>query len=152
MRLELAQEFGADQVINIDHTTGADRLAVVRELTCGRGADVVIEASGSPAAVKEGMLMTRDAGTYVVAGQYTDNGDVTINPHLELNKKHLTVKGTWGIDLSHFYRSLKVMEKYQSRFAWEKIISQQYSLQETNQALADVENRRVMKAVITPNS
>jgi L-iditol 2-dehydrogenase len=151
MRLELAQEFGADHVINIDYTQGADRLAAVRELTCGRGADVVIEASGSPVAVKEGMLMTRDAGTYVVAGQYTDNGEISINPQIELNKKHLTVKGTWGIDLSHFYRSLKVMEKYHGRFAWEKIITKQYSLHETNQALADVEHRRVMKAVITPN-
>ncbi|MDF2501442.1 MAG: camD [Anaerosporomusa subterranea] len=151
MRLELASEFGADHVVNIDITNENDRLAQVRELTNGRGADVVIEASGAPAAIKEGMLMVRDAGAYVVAGQYTDNGDVTLNPHLELNKKHLTVKGTWGIDLSHFYRSLKVMEKYHSRFAWEKFITRHYSLYETNQALADVEERRVMKAVITPN-
>lgn len=151
MRLDLAREFGADHVIDIDTTDSSSRLAQIRELTNGRGADIVIEATGSPHAMREGMQMARDAGTYVVAGQYTDNGDTTLNPHTEINKKHLTVKGTWGIDLSHFYRSLKVMEKYHSRFAWEKIITRQYSLYETNEALADVEQRRVMKAVILPN-
>jgi L-iditol 2-dehydrogenase len=47
---------------------------------------VVIEATGGRGAVAEGMAMARDAGTYVVAGQYTDNGDVTVNPHWLLNR------------------------------------------------------------------
>lgn len=89
LRLDLAREFGADAVINIETTSPEQRLAAVQELTQGRGADVVIEATGVPEAVREGMAMTRDAGTYVVVGQYTDNGEVAINPHLDLNKKHL---------------------------------------------------------------
>ena len=119
-------------------------------MTGGRGADVTIEATGFPAALKEGMAMTRDAGTYVVVGQYTNNGDISMNPHLDINKKHLTIKGTWGIDLSHFYRSIQVMAKYHERFAWEKFVSAHYGLNEVNQALDDVEHHRVMKAVIDP--
>lgn len=150
LRLELAREFGADEVIDIEKVAPADRVKMVRDLTGGRGADVVIEATGAPAAVAEGMAMARDAGTYVVAGQYTDNGDVTINPHWQLNRKHLTVKGVWGIDLSHFYRSILVMGKHKSRFAWEKIVSKHYGLDGVNEAIADVEACRVMKAVIAP--
>jgi threonine dehydrogenase-like Zn-dependent dehydrogenase len=150
-RLHLALEFGVDAVINIDDTTPEERVAAVREMTAGRGSDVVIEATGIPSAVKEGMAMARDAGTYVVVGQYTNNGDITINPHLDINKKHLTIKGTWGIDLSHFYRSIQIMDKHHARFAWEKFVSGSYGLHEVNQAIDDVEHHRVMKAVIDPH-
>ena len=150
LRLELAKEFGVDEVVNIDTVAAEDRVKAVRELTAGRGADVVIEATGAPAAVAEGMAMARDAGTYVVAGQYTDNGDVTVNPHWLLNRKHLTVKGVWGIDLSHFYRAILVMGKHGRRFAWEKLVSRHYGLDEANKAIDDVEHCRVIKAVIRP--
>ncbi len=150
-RLELARNLGADIAINIDTVTPTERIFAIKELTGGRGADVVIEATGSPAAIKEGMAMARDGGTYVVAGQYTDNGEITINPHTDLNKKHLTIKGTWGIDLSHFYRSIQVMAKYHNRFTWEKIVSAHYGLHEVNQAIDDVEQHRILKAVIDPN-
>lgn len=150
LRLDLARKFGADAVIDIDKTTPQQRLDMVREMTHGRGADVVIEATGVPDAVREGMAMARDAGTYVVVGQYTDNGEVAINPHLDINRKHLTIKGTWGIDLSHFYRGVQVMAKHYQRFPWEQLISRYYSLDEINEALADVEQHRVMKAVIRP--
>jgi len=150
-RLKLASESGADQIVNIDTTSPADRIAAIKDLTSGRGADVVIEATGVAAAVKEGMAMARDAGTYVVVGQYTDAGEIPVNPHLDINKKHLSIKGTWGIDLSHFYRSVRVMEKYHRRFAWEKMISRHYGLDEINEAIADVEQHRVIKAVIEPH-
>ena len=70
----------------------------MREITKGRGADVTIEASGNPKAMNEGFVMTRDAGRYVVVGQYTDVGDIRMNPHLDLNKKHLEIRGCWGAD------------------------------------------------------
>ena len=149
-RLNLAQEFGADCCINIENTTTTERIAAVKELTNGRGADVVIEAAGAPKAISEGMDMARDAGTYVVCGQYTDNGDVTINPHWQLNRKHLAVKGTWGIDLSHFYRAIQVMGKHHRRFDWEKIVSRHYGLNEVTAAIADVASCRIMKAVVDP--
>lgn len=151
LRLKLAEDFGVDAVINIETMDTADRIAAVKELTGGRGADVVIEATGVPSALNEGMAMVRDAGTYIIVGQYTDNGEVTFNPHLDLNKKHLTIKGVWGIDLSHFYRSIQIMAKYHQRFAWERLISRHYSLTDINQALEDVEHCRVIKAVIAPN-
>jgi L-iditol 2-dehydrogenase len=38
------------------------------ELTNGHGADVTIEATGVPIAVKEGLAMTRNGGRYVIVG------------------------------------------------------------------------------------
>jgi len=151
-RLEEAKRIGADVTINIEELTPEERTALVREITKGRGADVTIEASGNPKAMNEGFAMTRDAGRYVVVGQYTDVGDIRMNPHLDLNKKHLEIRGCWGADFSHLWRGVQVLAKHGERFQWERFISRRYSLAEANQALDDVEHYRTVKALIDPNA
>ena len=150
LRLEMARAMGADEVIDITQVSPAERVQRVKALTGGRGADVTIEATGVPAAVREGMQMTRDAGRYVVVGQYTDVGEVEINPHWDLNRKHLEVRGCWGSDFSHFYRGVRVLARYGDRFAWDRMISAEYSLDQAGQALADVAAFKVVKALIKP--
>jgi L-iditol 2-dehydrogenase len=148
-RLEIARQMGVDYTIG--ETTGEGRVNAVLDLTNGRGADVTIEASGNPKAVSEGMDMTRDKGTYVVVGQYTDAGDISINPHWQVNKKHLDMRGTWGIDYSHIHKTVRLMAKHKERFPWRKFVSKVYSLDEVGAALSDVESLRIMKAAIAPN-
>ncbi len=149
-RLGTGQSLGADHVLDIGITSFDQRLGAVRELTGGRGADVTIEAAGEPEAVSQAMAVTRDAGTVVIAGQYTDAGDVSINPHALLNKKHLDVRGCWGTDLSHLYRAIGVMAKHHRRFPWTEMISREYSLDEAEEALRDVQSLSVTKALIAP--
>ena len=149
-RLEMALTIGADHVVDIEEYGPEKRVALVRELTGGRGADITIEATGNPTAVREGMQMTRDNGRFVVVGQYTDAGTVEVNPHWGINRKHLEIRGCWGSDFSHFYRGVKVLAKHGERFGYERFISRKYSLEEANQALADVEEFKVVKAVIEP--
>ncbi|MFQ5711490.1 MAG: zinc-binding dehydrogenase [Candidatus Geothermarchaeales archaeon] len=150
MRLRMAERIGADHTVNIEGYDSEARVRKVLELTDGRGADVTVEATGSPLAVREGMEITRDAGRYVVVGQYTDAGSVEINPHLHINKKHLEIRGSWGIDFSHLYRAVQILAKNRGRFPWIDFITKQYGLEESNEALSDVENLEVVKAVIRP--
>jgi L-iditol 2-dehydrogenase len=150
LRLEMALAMGADAVVNIGEYDPAARVERVRSLTGGRGADVTIEASGNPAAVREGMQMTRDAGRLVVVGQYTDLGEASFNPHWDLNRKHLEIRGCWGSDFSHVYRGVRVLARYGAQYGWERMITRSYSLAEANQALADVAEMRVVKALIQP--
>jgi L-iditol 2-dehydrogenase len=150
-RLEAARRIGAEDVLDV--TAEADparRAAWVRDRTSGRGADVVIEASGNPAAVPEGLEMLRDAGRYVVVGQYTDAGDVAINPHRQINRKHAAILGCWGFEYTHFHRALQMMAKHNARFGWRKLITREYSLGEAAQALAEMEKFSVVKALIRP--
>jgi threonine dehydrogenase-like Zn-dependent dehydrogenase len=150
-RLEAAKHMGADWVCDVFGTTRDERKRLVRDATGGRGADIVIEASGNPEAVVEGCELVRDAGRYVVVGQYTDNGDVSLNPHLQINKKHLELLGCWGSDFSHVYRAMDILARFGRRVDWTQIISRRYGLNDVQQALEDVEARRVVKAVIIPN-
>lgn len=151
-RLEAARRMGADVCIDFTATSAEERLRRVRELTDGRGADVAIEATGDPAAVPEGLDLTRDDGCYAVVGQYTDHGAVEINPHTQINKKHVDIRGVWGIDLGHLYRALQVLEVYNDRFHWERLITHRFGLEEANDALAAVRSGEAIKAVIRPNA
>ncbi|MCP3805049.1 zinc-binding dehydrogenase [Allokutzneria sp. A3M-2-11 16] len=150
VRLDAARRFGADAVIDIASTTETERVEAIRDLTGGRGADVTVEATGVPSAVPEGMRLTRDAGRYVVVGQYTNAGDASLNPHLDLNQKHLDVQGCWGSDTGHVYRSVQVIARYARQFPWTELISAEYDLSQTQRALDDVAAQRTVKALIVP--
>ena len=149
-RLAQARRIGADLTLDITTTGAEERLEQVLARTHGRGADVTIEATGVPHAVNEGLEITRDAGRYVIVGQYTDVGDIQVNPHRDINRKHLEIRGSWGSDFSHFWRGLRVLAKHGERYRWEEFVSGRYGLEEADRALADVREQRAVKAIIDP--
>lgn len=65
VRLAIGRELGADHIIVADAENAAERIG---ELTAGRGADVVVEASGAPAAIVSSVGMVRRLGRIVVIG------------------------------------------------------------------------------------
>ena len=150
-RIEAAKSLGIDQTIcgSAEH-----RVQSVLSATQGRGADVAIEATGAPPALSEGFRMTRDGGRYVIVGHYTDTGSVEVNPHLDINRKHLDVRGCWGSDFSHFYRGLRILDRHADQFphgGWDHMVSQCYGLDDMNVALAAVAGGEVVKAIVSPN-
>jgi L-iditol 2-dehydrogenase len=149
-RLDAAERMGADLCLDFESTSAEERREAVMDATDGRGVDVAIEASGNPAAVTEGISLARDAGTYTVVGQYTDHGSIEINPHLDINKKHLDVRGTWGIDLSHLYRAVLILSRYNPAFRWERLITHRFPLDQANDAIEAVRSGAAIKAVIEP--
>lgn len=150
-RLEAARRLGAEDVLDVSVVRDpAARVRWVEERTAGRGADVVVEASGNPAAVVEGLEMVRDAGRYVVVGQYTDAGDATLNPHRHINRRHVTLLGCWGYEYSHLHRAVVLMAKHNARFRWRELITREYRLADAARALDDMAELRVVKALIRP--
>ena len=149
-RLDLAKALGADATLDLDWEDMAERRMRILGLTDGRGPDVVVEASGNPAALPEGLALLRDGGTYVVAGHYTDTGSVELNPHVHLNRKHADVRGQWGTEFHHVHGALALLAKHKARLPFARTIGARYGLERAGQALDDVGERRVTKAIIEP--
>lgn len=150
-RLAFARRMGATDVIGLDIPPD-ERAAMVRSLTGGRGVDIAIEAAGAPEAVAQAMDLVREGGRVVVCGQYTDGGDVTVNPHRQVNRRHLEIHGCWGSDFSHLYRAVHVAARHASRVPWREMIGARYGLEDAGRALQAVAARAVTKAVIVPGS
>jgi L-iditol 2-dehydrogenase len=149
-RRGFARRMGATSTLGLDLPAAA-RVHSARALTGGRGPDVVIEASGAPEAVRDALDMVRDGGRVVVCGQYTDNGSVEIHPHWQLNRKHVEIRGCWGSRYDHFHRAVALTARYGNQKPWREMVSGRFTLDQANDALAAVENRTAIKAVITPN-
>jgi threonine dehydrogenase-like Zn-dependent dehydrogenase len=87
-KLELAKQCGADVIINIGQEDAVTR---VKEMTDGYGADVYLEGTGHPSAVKQGLNLLRKLGTYV---EYSVFGsDVTVDWSIISDDKELDVLG-----------------------------------------------------------
>ena len=86
-RLEKALELGATGVIN-----GAkeDVAARIKELTAGKGADLVIETAGSEITTRQAIQITKKGATIVLVG-YSKTGEVTLPMSIALDKE-LTFK------------------------------------------------------------
>lgn len=151
-RLAAAASVGASATLDIEMHDERARLEWVLSNTGGRGADVTIEATGAPAAVAQAMRFTRDAGRVCVVGQYTDHGETTFNPHLDLNRKHLDVRACWGSDYSHFHRAAQLISDPARSRPWSQLDLERYPLARANDALAAVSAGRVIKALVDPRA
>jgi L-iditol 2-dehydrogenase len=149
-RLAMAKTIGADETLDFTHQAEEQRRDWVLERTHGRGADVTIECTGAPSAVTDAMRFTRDSGRVIIVGQYTDHGETAFNPHLDLNKKHLEVRGCWGSDYSHFHRAVEVLRNPRAAKVWSGITLQRFTLSQANESLAAVAEGKVVKALMAP--
>lgn len=149
-RLDMARKFGATHTVNVQETTLAERLDFVKDVSEGNGPDIVYEATGNAKAVPEGIELVRNGGTYSICGQYTDSGNVEINPHL-MNKKHLDIRTVWGSETKHVYDAVKTVGQSSMLFPFEKLVTHRFSLDEAQKALETQERRESVKAVISPH-
>lgn len=87
-RLEVSAKHGADHVIN---PSKADAVEEVRRLTDGKGADVVIEATGNPEAIPMALDMAGRLGRVVILG--SPRGVSTVNFYMPVHRKGLIIIG-----------------------------------------------------------
>jgi L-iditol 2-dehydrogenase len=64
-RLEYAERLGADVTIN---ALEEDTVSLIKELTGGRGVDILIEASGSPKCIQQAIEAVKPGGRIVLVG------------------------------------------------------------------------------------
>jgi len=62
----------------------------------------------------------------------------------------LDVRGVWGIDFSHLHRALLILQRYNDRFRWDRLVTGRYRLDEAGDALRGVAAGEHIKAVIHP--
>jgi L-iditol 2-dehydrogenase len=89
-RLNLAKELGATATVNAKAGNVEEK---VRELTGGRGCDVVIEAVGKPETWEQAISLARKGGTVVEYGGCLPGTTMTVDTR-KLHYEELNIKGT----------------------------------------------------------
>lgn len=150
-RLDVARRLGVDHTLDARSLSHAERLDAVRDLTHGRGADVVVECAGVPQAVPEALDLLRPGGLLVEAGNFSDLGDVPINPHRHLCSKNARILGVGGEEPAAYGPSMRQMLRYLRYYpALSEFVSHRYRLDDVQAAVERSIAPDSMKVVIDP--
>lgn len=152
-RLRLAKRLGARTVIDYREIDADERLAKVQRLAKrlkrGDGADVVVEATGAPSAVPEGMNLVRTRGRYIVPGQYSMSGEVAIAPQL-ITFRALQIIGSGQYTLTDIGAYLYFLEEHDDlRALFAKSVTHRFAVDDARAALKAVSKGGPVKAVFT---
>ncbi|MBE0481101.1 MAG: zinc-binding dehydrogenase, partial [Dehalococcoidia bacterium] len=149
-RLQLAREFGADEVIDIrEYQTPAERFLRAKELTGGWGADVVAELVGSPHVIDEGIDMLANGGRYLEIG----NAVVPSAFQSDISKLVVNNKSIIGVLLytpDTLRKALDFLVRTRNRYPFDKILSHSYPLEDINKAFEEQNKGHVCRSSLIP--
>jgi threonine dehydrogenase-like Zn-dependent dehydrogenase len=150
-RLTLARRFGAEATVNIeDVNTPEERIARVREIVGGFGADLVMDCSGHPSAGPEGIEMLRDGGTYVEMGQFTDAGKIETSWH-RICTKDLNVLGSWAFTGNDLPLGVDMLYRTRGKYPYFDMQTiYPFTEKGVTEAVADAIAMKTVKSTIVP--
>jgi len=106
-RLEISKRCGADYILNPNRT---DLIEEVMNITDGKGANVVIEATGNPKAIPTALKLAGRFGRVILLG--STRGTSEVNFYRDVHKKGVVIIGAHGsirprYESSHGFWTLK---------------------------------------------
>lgn len=144
-KLQLARELGATHVINPLRDNTHD---IIKNLTSNKGVDFCFESAGSAKTIELGFdIVRRGGGKCIFASHPAAHEKIALDPFELICGKQIF--GTWGGDsipdqdinnFDHYYQK-KILPL-------EKLISKQYDLGNINQAILDLKNKKIARALI----
>jgi len=144
-KLALAKKLGADEVFDARTPDLHDK---VYAITGGHGADVLLEMSGSGAAINQGLSMVRNGGRAALLGLPSDN--VSMNLAENIIFKGLTVLGINGRKMFETWYQMEAMVTA-GRIDLKPIITHVLPLERYGEAFELLKDGKAVKVVIDVN-
>ncbi|GAA2797693.1 S-(hydroxymethyl)mycothiol dehydrogenase [Saccharopolyspora taberi] len=144
-KLDWAERFGATDSVNARHT---DPVAAIRRLTDGFGADVVIDAVGSPETFRQAFYARDLAGTVVLVG--VPNPEVQASlPLIDVFARGGAIKSSWyGDCLPDRDFPVLVELNQQGRLDLDAFVTERIALDEVEAAFGRMHNGDVLRSVV----
>ncbi len=144
-KLEAAKRFGATHTVN---SSEHDPVEVIRSLTDGNGADVVVDAVGIPATYEQAFYARDLAGTVVLVG--VPRPDVTLElPLLDVFGRGGSLKSSWYGDCLPSRDFPMLVDLYlQGRLDLEGFVSERIGIDEIPEAFERMESGDVLRSVV----
>lgn len=149
-RLELARAFGAHHTISLEEfKTPRERIVRVRELTGGKGADVVAELAGFPQVIPEGLNMVAVGGKYLLIGNISRGLSTEIEPSLIVGLSRNLV-GVVTYEPWALQRALEFVKNHKDKYPFHRLLSHKFPLEQINEAFALADQGKVSRAALVP--
>ena len=144
-KLEWAKEFGATHTVNASKT---DTVEAIRAITGGNGADVVIEAIGTPETYRQAFYARDLAGTVVLVG--VPNPEMKIElPMIDVFGRGGTLKSSWYGDCLPTRDFPMFIDLYlQGRLDLDRFVSETIGIGDVEEAFHRMERGEVLRSVV----
>jgi S-(hydroxymethyl)mycothiol dehydrogenase len=144
-KLTTATEFGATDTVNARE---ADVVEAIRDLTGGFGADVVIDAVGTPQTWTQAFYARDLAGTVVLVGVPTPEMRIDL-PLLDVFGRGGSLKSSWYGDCLPSRDFPLLIDLYlQGRLPLERFVSEEIALDEVEAAFTRMHHGDVLRSVV----
>lgn len=151
LRLDLARQVGAADVLSLETTTRDERLEALRAATGGLGADVAVDAAGEPEAFVEGLASLRFGGTLIEAGAFTGARRADLDVAGSITVKDARVIGVGGEDDAAYPRSLRDMAEAGEELGLERIVTHVLPLDRAVEGIELAMRGEALKVHLVPN-
>jgi alcohol dehydrogenase len=149
-RLASAGAFGAAHTVCL--STADDQLEpLIRDVSQGRGADIVFEMSGSPAAISSGLKLLRIGGAYMWVGSVFPSAAVPIHAE-DIVRGMLRIEGVHNYQPQDLQHSLAFLEHHGQQFPFASLVAHTFPLEEANEAFAYAAQHNVFRVAIQPEN
>jgi threonine dehydrogenase-like Zn-dependent dehydrogenase len=140
IRYELSEELGARAVLLPEE----DIAARVKEMNAGWGADCVIDCSGDPDAINQGLGLLRKGGKFIALGIAHD----TLIPFAFNTAVLSVVEMVFSATSSHdaWIKVIGILERNEEKV--KKVVTHQFALDDWELAYEKIANREAVKAVL----
>ena len=144
-KLEWAKEFGATHTVNASQT---DPVEAIRALTGGNGANITIEAVGSPRTYEQAFYARDHAGTLVQVGVPSPDMKIEL-PLIELFGRGGSLKSSWYGDCLPSRDFPMYIDLYlQGRLDLDRFVSETIPLDGVEHAFHKMERGEVLRSVV----
>lgn len=135
-RLDFAKQMGAAKSVSFKEHKGIEALANAVEAACGgQPADFAFQCTGAPAAHSNIYKFIRNGGGLCELGFFINNGDATINPHLDICSKELTMVGSWVYTLRDYATTFDFLKRAKGiGLPLDKLVTHKFPLEQINEA------------------
>ncbi|HET6365781.1 MAG TPA: zinc-binding dehydrogenase [Pseudomonadales bacterium] len=142
-RRAIASKLGAQMVIDPTRESLDERM---RELTKGRGADVVCEAVGKPELVAEALRLVRPTGVVQLVGVNPKDSRLPLDL-FDVHFREISIHGAYGRGTA-FRRALALLPK----LGLKRLVTGRFPLERIGEAFAHATAGRGAKTVIMPGA
>jgi S-(hydroxymethyl)glutathione dehydrogenase/alcohol dehydrogenase len=143
-KLALARKLGAQHAVN---ATREDPIELARSLTKGRGADVVLEAAGSPITFRQSAEAVRAGGQVIWLGKIDVANDVSFRWGSLMGEKHFRRSSYGGARPQHDFPMLAAAY-LDGRLKLDELITGRVGLEDINRGFDDLRSGRAIRTVV----
>jgi putative phosphonate catabolism associated alcohol dehydrogenase len=145
-RLQQSKKFGVDLSLNVNE----DLDSIIKTQKESGGIDIIIETSGVPSAIENGIKMLNIGGICVLVGSVYSQKNISINAET-IVRNLLTIKGLHNYIHEDLAKAIIFISKNNKKYPFEDLVGKEFPIEQLDLAFDFANNQPCYRVGVQPN-